>query len=181
MENRDGKVAERVSKKLRVEPPGEELVMGYLVEIASTYGVDWPKKGGGDETKDEGAADNDDDDDEDQPGSGGQAVKNLEPPLTTDELSKATPPRDLGPRSPVSVAPPSPSTDNLSPRVKLPGPPDLKPGAKIGGGLKKQTSGTAAQSEAKEGEGGKAKGAVGGQMPDVDELQRRLAEWKRRG
>lgn len=137
MENNDGKVAERVVKKLEVKPPDPELVTLYLKEIARTYGVHWPKR----ETPEEP------DDDDDEPGSG-QAVKNLEEPLNTDELAKATPPRDLGPKSPVSVAPPSPSTDNISPRVKLPGPPELKPSAKMNG-LKKQTPGTEAKAMAR--------------------------------
>lgn len=170
IENSDGKVAERVLKKLRVEPPDPELVTLYLREIARTYGVSWPRT--------EGPADVQNDEDDDNPSSG-QAVKNLEEPLTTDELSKATPPRDLGPRSPVSVAPPSPSTDNLNPRVILPGPPELKPGLKISG-LKKQTSATDAQSTAKGGDSGSAKkDVVGGKIPDVDELAKRFAALKR--
>ena len=172
VENSDGKVAERVLKKLRVEPPDPELVTLYLKEIARTYGVNWPRK---EESPD--GQDDDDDNDDDNP-SGGQAVKVLEEPLTTNELSKATPPRDIGPRSPVSVAPPSPSTDNLNPRVKLPGPPDLKPGAKMGG-LKKQTSGTDAQSTSKSEDSGAKKNVVGGKIPDVDELAKRFAALKK--
>ncbi len=162
VENSDGKVSERVLKKLRVEPPDPELVTLYLTEIARTYGVNWPKK----ESSPDGEIDEDEDDH-----SGGQAVKNLEEPLTTDELSKATPPRDLGPRSPVSVAAPSPSTDNLNPRVKLPGPPELKPGARMSG-LKKQTSGA-------DGDTGTKNNIVGGKIPDVDELAKRFAALKK--
>ncbi|KAL8892416.1 MAG: hypothetical protein Q9205_004142 [Flavoplaca limonia] len=173
IENSDGKVAERVVKKLRVEPPEAMLVDLYLKEIAKTYGVDWPK-GRSKQTSD---SDGDDDDDDDP--SSGQAVKNLEEPLTTEELTKATPPRDLGPKSPVSIAPPSPSTDNLSPRVKLPGPPELKPSAKMSG-LKKQPPNTQAQSGPKvdDAEDGGKKG-VGGKIPDVDELARRFAALKK--
>ena len=173
IDNSDGKVAERVLKKLRVEPPDPELVTMYLKEIARTYGVDWPKGEKQSEEKD------DDDDDEDDSPSGGQAVKNLEEPLTTAELSKATPPRDLGPKSPVSVAPPSPSTDNLNPRVKVPGPPELKPGAKMNG-LKKQTPSTSAQTTAKDDDNKPAKkDVVGGKIPDVDELAKRFAALKK--
>ncbi len=167
VDNIDGKVAERVLKKLRVEPPDPELVTSYLKEIARTYGVDWPRGENNSEEKK-------DDDDDDEP-SGGQAVKNLEQPLTTDELSKATPPRDLGPKSPVSVAPPSPSIDNLSPRIRLPGPPELKPSAKT----KKQTPGPHAQSPPLSGEGGGKKNVVGGKIPDVDELAKRFAALKK--
>ena len=162
--NTDEKVAERVLKKLKVEPPDPELVTMYLKEIARTYGIDWPK--GGNKTEEV-------DDDDDEP-SGGQAVKNLEKPLTTEELSKATPPRDLGPRSPVSVAPPKPSTDDLSPRIKLPAPPDLKPGAKMTG-AKKQAPGTGINGEA----GEQKKEVVGGKIPDVDELSKRFAALKK--
>ncbi|KAL8783831.1 MAG: hypothetical protein Q9213_004377 [Squamulea squamosa] len=172
VENRDGKVAERVVKKLRVEPPDPVLVDLYLREIAKTYGVDWPRK------PSQGYNGSDEEDDDDEPSSG-QAVKNLEEPLTTDELSKATPPRDLGPKSPVSIAPPSPSTDNLNPRVKLPGPPELKPSAKMSG-LKKQTPSTQAQSDPKSADSNvHGKGSVGGKIPDVDELSRRFAALKK--
>ena len=171
VDNTDGKVAERVLKKLRVEPPEPELVTLYLKEIARTYGVDWPKG-------ERQTGETSDVDDDDSP-SGGQTVKNLEEPLSTAELSKATPPRDLGPRSPVSVAPPSPSTDNLNPRVKLPGPPELKPGAKMNG-MGKQTPSTKAQSTAKDGDSGtKKKDPVGGKIPDVDELAKRFAALKK--
>jgi len=166
VENSDGKVAERVLKKLRVDPPDPELVTLYLTEIARTYGVTWPKK--------EQVAVDDNDEDEDNP-SGGQAIKNLEEPLTTDELSKATPPRDLGPRSPVSVAPPSPSIDNVNPRLRLPGPPELKPSAKMSG-LKKQTSNTDTSSKEA---GNTKKDIVGGKVPEVDELAKRFAALKR--
>ena len=177
MENQGDKVADRVLKKLKVEPPDPDLVTLYLEEIARTYGVAWPKQ---DQKAGEGG-DNDDarDDDQDNP-SGGQAVPAaLEAPLTTDELSKATPPRDIGPRSPVSIAPPSPSTDNANPRVRLPGPPELKPGAKMTG-MNKQTPSTKAQTTAKEGEdtNGKTNGP-GGKIPDVNDLQRRFAALKR--
>lgn len=167
MENSDGKVAERVVKKLRVEPPDPELVTLYLKEIARAYGVKWPKG----EITPEGQSDNDDDD---EPGSG-QAVKNLEEPLTTEELSKATPPRDIGPKSPVSVAPPSPSSDNISPRIRLPNPPGLKPSAKM---TRPKTS-TLAQSNANSSEAGSKKNVVGGKIPDVDELAKRFAALKK--
>ncbi|KAJ4300220.1 Vacuolar protein sorting-associated protein ist1 [Collariella sp. IMI 366227] len=38
VENSDGKVSERVVRKLNVQPPREELVQGYLEEIAKAYG-----------------------------------------------------------------------------------------------------------------------------------------------
>ena len=169
IENSDGKVAERVVKKLEVKPPDPELVTLYLKEIGRTYGVDWPKG--------EMATDGNSDDDDDDPSSG-QALKTLEEPLTTEELSKATPPRDLGPKSPVSIAPPSPSTDNLSPKIRLPGPPELKPSAKMTG-LKKQTPSRTAQSTAKDLDTGPVRNAVGGKIPDVDELAKRFAALKR--
>lgn len=39
MENKDGKVPDRVLRKLRVEPPGTELVESYLKAIAAAYDV----------------------------------------------------------------------------------------------------------------------------------------------
>lgn len=169
IENTDGKVAERVLKKLRVEPPAPELVTAYLREIAKTYGVDWPKG--------ERKAEMDEDEDDDEPGDG-YGIKSLETPLSTEELRKATPPRDLGPRSPVSVAPPSPSTDNISPRVRLPGPPELKPTAKMSS-LKKQSSSAESKGGATSGDPGGNKDVVGGKIPDIGELARRFAELKK--
>ncbi|KAL8902860.1 MAG: hypothetical protein Q9207_004325 [Kuettlingeria erythrocarpa] len=173
VENSDGKVAERVLKKLKVEPPDPELVTLYLREIARTYGVDWPKT----EHRKYDRPHEDDQGEDDDP-AGGQVVKDLEAPLTTKELNKAIPPRDIGPKSPVSIAPPSPSIDNLSPRVKLPAPPELKPGAKLSG-IKKQTSATQAQRDPKGEDGGDKMDVVGGKIPDADELARRFAALKR--
>lgn len=165
-ENSDGKVAEKVVKKLRIEPPPEALVNGYLEEIASTYGVDWPKKS-------PGKPPNFIDDDDENP-SGGQAQKILETPLAVDgkeadereELIKATPPQNFGPRSPLRVNPPSPSTDNLHPRVKGVSTLDLKPSPKM------QDANTRKA-------GIESKGAVGGTIPDIDELAKRFAALKK--
>lgn len=159
IENRDGKVAERVLKKLRVEPPDQELVTLYLKEIARTYGVAWPK---GEDLADETS------DDDDNPNSR-QA--------TTEELSRATPPRDLGPKFPVRVAPPSPSIDNLNPRIRLPGSPELKPSPKMGGlkqNLDNDVGNTPENSNPK-----RKKDLVEGKIPDVDELAKRFAALKR--
>ena len=169
IENSDGKVAERVVKKLEVKPPDPELVVLYLKEIARTYGVNWPKG----ETTVQPSSDTDDD----EPSSG-QAVKALEDPLTTEELSKAKAPRDLVPKSPVSIAPPSPSIDNPSPKIKLPAPPELKPSSRMTG-MKKQTLDTTAEATPKDVHTEAKKGAVGGKIPDVDELAKRFAALKR--
>ena len=164
VENSDGKVAERVSDRLKVEPPDRELVDKYLSVIAETYNVDWPP-GSKAKREAEEAGDEEEDDDDDNP-SGGQKVKLLEEPLGTDELAKATPPRDLGPKSPISVNPPSPSTDNVRPKVNLPGPPDLKPSKKMADANKSNGD-------------KKAESGPGGKIPDVDELAKRFAQLKR--
>lgn len=145
--------------RLRVEPPKQELVEAYLSTIAEAYGVDYPP---GSKAAKEAAANASSEDDDDEPGSGGRE-KPLEVPVGDEEdaLSKAVPPRDMGPKSPVSVVPPKPSTDNVSPRVKLPGPPDLKPGVKM----------QKAQAAKKDG--------PGGSIPNVDELAKRFAQLKR--
>jgi len=157
-----GEVSEKVLKKLEVTPPREELVVGYLEEIARTYGVNWPPKP---------ELDDDDDDDDENP-SGGQAQKELEGPipagqdvkaLEQEQLSRATPPRNFGPSSPLRVNPPSPSTDNLHPRVKV-GTLDLKPSKKADAGSKGGTQ---------------SKGPIGGTIPDVDELAKRFAALKK--
>ncbi|KAK4994466.1 Vacuolar protein sorting-associated protein ist1 [Elasticomyces elasticus] len=162
-ENSDGKVAGRVVERLRVEPPSGKLVDSWLSTIAEAYGVEWPRKP-------KRTADNEDEDEDDdnENASGGQKVLALEAPLRAEALSKATPPTDLGPRSPVSVMPPSPTTDNISPRVKFPGPPQLKPGAKV---KKAEAGGKAANGDKSDGPGGK--------IPDANELARRFAQLKR--
>lgn len=170
IENNDGKVAPKVVNKLRVEPPPQALVDGYLEEIARTYGVDWPKKS---KEELEDTPQNVDSDDDENP-SGGQAQKTMANPLTVDgmeaeerdALSKATPPRNFGPSSPLRVNPPSPSTDNLRPRVKATGL-DLKPTKRMQeASITKKT-------------GIESKGAVGGTIPDVDELAKRFAALKK--
>ncbi|XP_014561357.1 hypothetical protein COCVIDRAFT_86997 [Bipolaris victoriae FI3] len=161
-------VAERVIKKLRVETPKEELVEAYMTEIARFYGVPYGT------SKSEDEAEDDEDDDEPSGGVAERAEGVLEDPLTADDadpskskkaeereaLAKATTPKKLGPQSPLRVVPPSPSTDNVAPRLKLPG----SAAAKI------------AKSDAKK----PAKKEDGlGKIPDVDELSRRFAELKR--
>jgi vacuolar protein sorting-associated protein IST1 len=164
MENSEGKVAEKVVKKLRVEPPPEMLIIGYLEEIASTYGVDWPKKSPGQ------APPAFIDDEDDEP-SGGQAERIPATPAgeraaeEQDELSKATPPRDFEPSSPLRVNPPKPSTDDLHPRVKGTSL-DLKP-------TKKMADTTSAKKPLE------SKGPVGGTIPDIDELAKRFAALKK--
>lgn len=165
----DGKVSARVVDRLKVEPPKKELVEAYLTTIAEAYGVDWPT---GRKRKAE-AQDDGEDEDDDNP-SGGQKVKGLEEPLSTEELSKATPPRSVGPKSPVSVMPPSPRTDNVKPKLKLPGPPEAKPGGK----------GDATKSKSNEVNGTPSAAAKkdlgpGGKIPDADELAKRFAQLKR--
>ena len=173
MDNSDSKVSERVVKKLEIKPPDPVLVDLYLKEIAKTYSVQWPKK-----TADPAENEDAEDDDDDTP-SGGQAVKLAEEqPLTTVELAQATPPRSLGPKSPISVAPPSPSTENASPKIKLPGPPELKPGPKMSGLKKSATVEARSSASTVEPEGSKG-GAPPGKVPDVDELAKRFAALKR--
>ena len=181
-ENRDEMVPRRVAEKLKVEPPKEALVTAYLTEIARTYGVEWPKRreaeeeqleGLRDEVDGEGEGGSGDDDGDDGGGkempianeTRGQvqtpAKKNkvdLGKAFDREELSRATPPRDFGPggaKSPVSVAPPGPRSDNLSPRVKLPD--------------GKAATPPKAQS----------KNVVGGTVPTVDDLAKRFSALKR--
>jgi hypothetical protein len=150
-------VAERVVKKLKAETPSEQLVDAYLTEIARFYGVPF------------GAKPDEEDEEDDEP-SGGiaeEADTGLEASLEAeddkrDELVKATPPRKLGPQSPLRVMPPSPSTDNVAPKLKLPG----AAAAKVNKATETKKS------------AGKNDGP-GGKIPDVDELSRRFAELKR--
>lgn len=172
MENKDGKVAERVEKRLRIEPPEQTLVTLYLTEIARTYGVPWPKKEVLTDRQNE--ADNDDND---TPG-GGQGLKLLEEPLNTEGLSQATPPRDLGPRSPIRIAPPSPSTDNRNPGIKLPGSPEVQRSDKIIA-PKRQTQPAATPSNVSREDQGSKGNFVSDKIPDADELAKRFAALKK--
>lgn len=168
------KVPDRLLKGLRVRPPGQELVESYLREIAKAYGVAWPEE---DMQEDLGSAppefvddtqgEGDNDEGGDLPvtpsksGAGAEARRASE----TSELSKATPPR--GPadgRSPVSVAPPAPRTDNPNPRVKV-------PGSEENGSTK--ASGTA-------GSRPQQRKSSNGGIPELDELTRRFADLKRK-
>ncbi|KAI4672054.1 uncharacterized protein J4E78_000554 [Alternaria triticimaculans] len=158
-------VAERVMKKLKVETPKEELVEAYMTEIARFYGVPYGTAKSEDEE--------DDDDDEPSGGVAEKADADLEDPISTDDstskkaeereaLAKASTPKKLGPQSPLRVVPPSPSTDNVAPRLKLPG----SAAAKV------------AKSEANTKKPAKKEDGLG-KIPDVDELSRRFAELKR--
>ncbi|KAI8689923.1 hypothetical protein LRP88_13775 [Fusarium phalaenopsidis] len=160
-ENTEGKVNEKVVKKLSVTPPREELVVGYLEEIAKAYGVDWPKR----ETVSPPPELLDDDDeaadDEDKP-SGGQKQKVLEAPLAAGPKDPVlnTPVKKLsggGPTSPLTVTPPRMTTDNVHPKVTL-GSVELKPSKK-------------AEAARKEPEGS---------IPDIGDLERRFAALKKR-
>lgn len=177
-------VAERVLQKLKVETPKKELVDAYLSEIARFYGVPF----GEPET-----ADDEEDNDEPSGGIAEEADPEVEPPLEAEpkslastkdkkareadeqeELVKATPPKKFGPQSPLRVMPPSPSTDNIAPKLKLPGSAAAKLNASKGEGKAKLGSGPASS-------GAKVKkdDGPGGKIPDVDELARRFAELKR--
>ncbi|UNI21705.1 Vacuolar protein sorting-associated protein ist1 [Purpureocillium takamizusanense] len=193
MDNADGKVNPKVVKKLSVEPPRQELVQGYLEEIAKAYGVDWPRRGAvtppPPDLLDEDDGGGGDHDDDDNP-SGGQAQKALEEPLVADnqaqtparrqasrgeeELRRATnPPRGQlgGPRSPVTVTPPRMTTDNVHPKVTL-GSVELKPNKKMEGAAAATASASSRRAAgAKEPEGS---------VPDISDLERRFAALKKR-
>ncbi|KAK1641030.1 regulator of Vps4 activity in the MVB pathway-domain-containing protein [Colletotrichum phormii] len=154
MDNSDGKVSDKVVKKLSVTPPREELVQGYLEEIAKAYNVDWPKRPLADEPPDLL-----DDDDDDNP-SGGLDSKVAK---EQEELSKATPPRTIGgPSSPLTVTPPRMTTDNVHPKVTL-NSLELKPNKKMDAAAQKKPAGK----------------GPGGNVPDITELERRFQALKR--
>src|SRR5947207_1758402 len=99
IDNSDNKVSPRVLSKLGVDPPAPTLVTRYLREIARTYNIEWRQ---------------DSDDDNESDGSGG-GIAALEPPLEA-ELSTG----DSTRREPIAMAPPSPTSENLHPAIKLP-------------------------------------------------------------
>ncbi|KXG50695.1 protein of unknown function DUF292, eukaryotic [Penicillium griseofulvum] len=166
------KVPDRLLKGLRLRPPGQELVESYLREIAKAYGVEWygaeEELGSAPEEFVDDLGDGDVEEPQlpQTPGKqqGDSAVRpnvsEARRASETSELTKATPPRGLAAgRSPVSVAPPAPRTDNPNPRVKLPG-----------------TEGKAAVPKD---DGSKSKSNNNG-IPELDELTRRFADLKRR-
>ena len=97
IENSDKKVSPRVLCKLTIDPPSQTLVNNYLREIARTYNVNW--------------VDNDDLSDDDSGDGGGIAV--LEPPLESDF-------GDVTKLEPIVIAPPTPTSENLHPQIKVP-------------------------------------------------------------
>lgn len=177
------KVPDRLLKGLRVRPPGQELVESYLREIAKAYGVAWPEAEALDAQGDLGSAppefvddskgDGGDGDDGDVPATPTKQQADVARPgfpdtrRTSDasDLNKATPPR--GPatgRSPVSVAPPAPRTDNPNPHVKIPGAEESDAG-KNGQG---------------QGAGPPQKKSSNNGIPELDELTRRFADLRRK-
>jgi vacuolar protein sorting-associated protein IST1 len=154
-------VAPRVLEKMKVQTPPPELVNAYLREICRTYGVRFP----GDKTVEEEDEEEDEDDDDDQPGSGGK-IAELEDPLEAEELSKAKAPTDFGMSSPLRIAPPSPSTENVTPKLKLPeaAKRETKP---------KPRKASADKANKADGDG------PGGKVPSFDDLTARFAALKR--
>ncbi|KAF2808088.1 DUF292-domain-containing protein [Mytilinidion resinicola] len=171
-------VAERVLNKLRIDTPDRKLVDAYLAEIARFYGVPF------------GEAEEEEEDDDGEGGGGigelaeperkKQKERLLEPPLEAEpgddpkkqreedevaELAKATPPRKFGPQSPLRITPPSPSTDNIAPKLRLPGQSDAA-------NVRKGEVKPAAPAKKKD-------DGPGGKIPDVDELAKRFAQLKR--
>lgn len=177
------KVPDRLLKGLRVRPPGQELVESYLREIAKAYGVAWPEGEDVDVQEELGNAPPEFVDDsqchggdehqgdmlatptKQQPDAAPPSLSDSRRASETSELNKATPPR--GPaagRSPVSVAPPAPRTDNPNPHVKIPGAEERNAGASAPG----QGAGAAPSKGNKNG------------IPELDELTRRFADLKRK-
>ena len=172
IENSDGKVSDKIVRKLSVEPPKPELVQGYLEEIAKAYGVDWPKRAVGQPPEfvdEENGADLGADGGDDDSPSGGQAQKELEKPLASAQSTagtdgepkeQKTPLKGLaGPTSPLTVTPPRMTTDNVHPKVTL-GSVELKPSKRM--------------------EDAQRKNEPEGSVPDISDLERRFAALKKR-
>jgi vacuolar protein sorting-associated protein IST1 len=181
-ENQDNCVPTRVVDKLKVDPPSAKLVQAYLEEIARTYNVDWPPQT---ETEQVEALGEEVDGEDDDLGGGtkeapiladGAAPATPSRPNKIDigNLQNATPPTSLEPggaKSPVSVAPPGPRLDNLSPKVKLPG------GGEVG--KANTTVKSAASTGTAKGKSPASGGVVPGKVPTVDDLAKRFSALKR--
>ncbi|KAL4895803.1 regulator of Vps4 activity in the MVB pathway-domain-containing protein [Aspergillus ambiguus] len=159
------RVPARLVKGLRVRPPTTELVDSYLREIARAYGVAWGRDANaeaeaepdpGPQLGEAPPAFGDGGEGEREGEDGGAPATPRKASTTSDpaELNRATPPRGLQPgKSPVSVAPPGPRSDNPNPRVKLPGTEDAEEDESAVAALPKPKGG----------------------IPEVDELTRRFA------
>ncbi|BCR86553.1 DUF292 domain protein [Aspergillus chevalieri] len=165
------KVPERVAKSLRVRPPTQDLVESYLKEIAKAYGISWGEE---QQQEDLGSAPEFVDDRPSTPhdqqqdgGNGDNPEERTRRASEANELSKATPPRRpvQSGKSPVSVAPPGPRTDNLHPRVKVPDP------SSSGDSNNTANKSTPDTSSAEKDPN---------RIPEVDELSRRFADLRRK-
>ncbi|OAP56551.1 hypothetical protein AYL99_09730 [Fonsecaea erecta] len=190
-ENEDNCVPTRVVDKLKVDPPSAKLVQAYLEEIARTYGVDWPPQREGEQVE----ALSEEVDGEDAGDDDGAGGGTKEPPLLAGgsaptpstpsrpnkidigSLQNATPPSSLEPggaKSPVSIAPPGATSENLSPKVKLPG------GGEIRKGFNNvKSTPPAGTAKGKNPVTGGGAGAVPGSVPTVDDLAKRFQALKR--
>ncbi|KAL2820586.1 regulator of Vps4 activity in the MVB pathway-domain-containing protein [Aspergillus granulosus] len=169
----DMKVPERLVKGLRVRPPSPELVESYLREIARAYKVPWGEEVDVDEQEVDAvleevlAGGNEAGGDGNGDGDGGDVGEIVRRASETTELTRATPPKGLHAdklfgKSPVSVAPPGPRSDNPNPRVKVPDDSNKNAPTEV-------PSPSPAQ------RGGRDKNGI----PEVDELSRRFAALKR--
>ncbi|CEL09562.1 Putative DUF292 domian protein [Aspergillus calidoustus] len=165
----DIKVPERLVKGLRVRPPSAELVESYLIEIARAYKVQWGEDTDADDQEVDAVLEEvlagGDGVDGNGNGDGGEVGELVRRASETTELTRATPPRGLhadklSGKSPVSVAPPGPRSDNPNPRVKVP---DDK------------NAPTEVPSPSPAQRAGRDKSGI----PEVDELSRRFAALKR--
>ncbi|KKA27817.1 hypothetical protein TD95_003916 [Thielaviopsis punctulata] len=165
-ENVGGGVSDKVVRKLQVVPPREELVQGYLEEIAHAYGVAWPHRETPAFLEDEDVVAGEDASAEDESGTdGGGGGTGALSKLQEEQkaLSEATPPADIAPKSPLKIVPPKMSTDNVHPKVTL---------------NSRDISSMAAKPKPKPAVK-KAAGGPGGQVPDISELERRFAALKK--
>ncbi|KAK5954341.1 Vacuolar protein sorting-associated protein ist1 [Knufia fluminis] len=165
-DNKSGLVPKRITDKLSVEPPKPELVQAYLEEIAKTYAVDWPPhreelQQAQNEVDDEDMDDDDEGGAKEQPipanGAAPSTPRANARDLNLGPLPPTKQPNVEGSKSPVSVAPPKGTSENPSPRVRLPG----------GGQVKPQ------EAKKKEVAGGL------GAPPTVDDLAKRFSALKR--
>lgn len=124
--NVGGGVADRVIKKLGVEAPSPELVNLYLKEIARTYGVDFDRTPPRTPPPPQTGDDDDDDDSTPTLRTKIPEAELADPKARALVTDAASPPRKVFPKSPIHVAPASPSTENPHPVVKFPEAPEVK-------------------------------------------------------
>ncbi|KAH3675440.1 hypothetical protein WICMUC_002729 [Wickerhamomyces mucosus] len=119
--NYDGVIPDKIIKRVKYEAPSNDLISLYLEEIAKAYNIAWSNGGSGERNLQELSLSDEDEEDDDESGKPifveEESAKDLN---STPIKSPLGNPLVANNRSPITVKPPSKTTDNLHPTVKIP-------------------------------------------------------------